>query len=129
MRRYVVAGVSAGVMLTVFTLRDYQLVRAQSSVAPEYILKAWRIADGETAAYFWSIEGERSQGPVGTLYKSLASSALREKVGRFPAGTKIRTHLVGAGLPDAGLPREDFENFRAFCAGRQISFETEIDLF
>jgi hypothetical protein len=129
MKRYVVAVVAVAGMLALFAWQDHHLARAQSSVAPEYILKAWLVADGETAEYFWSIEGERSLGSMGTLYESLDSSALRDKVGSFPAGTKIRTHLVGAGTPDAGLPREDYENFRAFCASKQISFEREVDLF
>jgi hypothetical protein len=111
-----------------FISLHYAAISAHSSSTPDYALKTWQIADGDSKEYLWSIEGDPNQGPTGTLYRSLASPALRARISRFPTGTKLTWNFVGAGLPNS-LPAEDFESFRKFCVSKGIRFGSQIDLF
>lgn len=107
---------------------NHARVSLQPTAPAEYILKTWQLADGVPGEYLWSIEGEPRQGYTGTLYKSLASPAMRERISRFPPGTRLTWNFVTSGRPNS-LPPEDFEDFRRFCASRNIKFSRQVELF
>jgi hypothetical protein len=127
MRKYVAAFAVFLIISVVIGLRGQAHSALRPSVSqPEYTLKTWRVEDD--GSYLWSIEGEPRQGYTGALYKSLASPSLRDRIGRFPAGTKLTWNFSGKGTRD-GSPHEDIEGFREFCKSKNIEFVYTVNLF
>ena len=102
---------------------------AQPSQAQRvYVLKAWQM-DDDPKTYLWSIEDQLQSDSPGTLYKSLASSSLRARVGAFPAGTKISFRFRGGGdwATVNAVMGDDFRDFAEFCKSKKINFNFMID--
>ena len=96
----------------------------QATAQPEYVLKAWRIADG-SETYLWSIEDRSDKHSPGTLYRSLAAVGLRATVGSLPAGTRLSFFFAGGGSMATlnAITGKDFDRFREFCKGKGILFD------
>lgn len=103
---------------------------SRATPSRSYVLKAWHI-DGDSAPLFWSLEeaptgdspGTLEQSP-GTLYKSLAETALRARIDLFPAGTKLKFRgSVRGGVGLSAEEDKDWQLFVAFCNSRHIDFD------
>src|SRR5262245_15480073 len=125
MKKLIIAAATLSISIGFASLH---LAKTSSPAAPppSYVLRAWRIDGGAENDYLWSLEPRSQESSTGTLYRSLASEALRARISKLAEGTKLTLNWARSGvLDDAESWRRwnhEFDDFTVFCKSKKINF-------